>query len=591
MLGRGIKAGIAARRGWTPFRDHTRSLGRGGATFGTVLVALRIDSDKTEKVVRHLRTMGGVLVGAAALGTLIMVVGLAVLLIVVFGGHAGHTVGIQVAAGGCIFLAAVLVPGVAATSAVVAAVRSFRQAAALEVLRAQKLLDGTLDRQALELQLGRERAERTITRAVGSGALVTTTGAMGAPRAIDPSLSPRLAPTPTPALSGGASPPTPRVVVPEAAYSPRVAPASLGLAPTSLATPSIRPGVLAPEVPDGSAPSARTGGPGAGEPISIRPPPGPAAMPDTRSPGLVPMSPLAGPMSPVAAPARPQVPEVVALDLSGRTFKSTWVVERRLASGGMGAVYLAHHARTGRRYALKSLLPSAQLSEAAITRFEREARAATAIGHAGIAAVHDFDVTPEGLHYFVMDLLEGESLESRLARVGRLPWPDAKRVVLDVADALAAAHRAGVLHRDVKPSNVFMAQGPGGHERAMLVDFGLAKPIRPGHGESVTRTGAIVGTAHYMSPEQARSEPVDERTDVYGLGATLYEMIAGVPPFLGASPFAVMAMLLEEQAVAPSQLTPGTPPAVDALVLRAIAKAPDARFPNVPALRAAVQAA
>src|SRR5207342_1388639 len=123
--------------------------------------------------------------------------------------------------------------------------------------------------------------------------------------------------------------------------------------------------------------------------------------------------------------------------------------------------------------------------------------------------------------------------------VGRLPWPEARRVTLEIADALAAAHRAGVLHRDVKPSNVFMATREGQAELAMLVDFGLAKPIVPGHGQAVTRTGAIVGTAHYMSPEQARSEAVDERTDVYGLGATLYEMVAGVPPFLGASPFAV----------------------------------------------------
>jgi serine/threonine-protein kinase len=187
-----------------------------------------------------------------------------------------------------------------------------------------------------------------------------------------------------------------------------------------------------------------------------------------------------------------------------------------------------------------------------------------------------------------MDLLVGESLESRLARVGRLPWPEARGVAIDVAEALAAAHRAGVLHRDVKPSNVFMATREGAAERAMLVDFGLAKPIVPGKGESVTRTGAIVGTAHYMSPEQARSEPVDERTDVYGLGATLYEMVAGVPPFLGASPFAVMAMLLQEQAVAPSSLAGNVPPAADALILRALAKAPGDRWPSIPAMQAAL---
>jgi serine/threonine-protein kinase len=279
-----------------------------------------------------------------------------------------------------------------------------------------------------------------------------------------------------------------------------------------------------------------------------------------------------------------------ALELVGRTLKGTWDVERRLASGGMGTVYVARHTRTGRRYALKTVLPSAQLSPDAIARFEREARAATAIGHAGIAAVHDFDRTSEGVHYLVMDLLVGESLESRLARVGRLPWPEARRVALEVGDALAAAHRASVLHRDVKPSNVFMASREGAAERAMLVDFGLAKPITPGRGDAVTRTGAIVGTAHYMAPEQARSEPVDERTDVYGLGATIYEMVAGVPPFLGASPIAVLAMLLEQSPIAPSVLASNVPPAVDALVLRALAKPPPDRFPDVPAMMRAIEA-
>jgi serine/threonine-protein kinase len=232
---------------------------------------------------------------------------------------------------------------------------------------------------------------------------------------------------------------------------------------------------------------------------------------------------------------------------------------------------------------LKTLLPDEQLSKNAIARFEREARAASAVGHAGIVAIHDFDQTDDGLHYLVMDLLEGESLETRLARVGRLAWPDAKRMALELGDALAAAHRAGILHRDLKPSNVFLHAMQGAPERAILVDFGLAKPIRGGDNHFVTRTGAIVGTAHYMAPEQARGEGVDERTDVYGFGALLYEMVAGVPPFLGASPFAVMAMLLAEQPVAPAQLATDLPREVDAAVLRMLAKAPGDRYPSIEA--------
>ena len=173
--------------------------------------------------------------------------------------------------------------------------------------------------------------------------------------------------------------------------------------------------------------------------------------------------------SPSPESLRPPSPDVH--DLTGVTIRQTWIVERCLATGGMGAVYAARHARTGRRYALKTLLPDEQLSKNAIARFEREARAASAIGHAGIAAVHEFDQTEDGLYYLVMDLLDGETLETRLARVGRLAWPEAKRIALEVGDALAAAHRAGILHRDLKPSNVFLRAMEGTPERAMLVDF------------------------------------------------------------------------------------------------------------------------
>ncbi len=485
-----------------------------------------MDLEKVGEIARGSRVNGGVFIGAAGLAALLGVVGLAITLIAVFA-QTERSLALQVTAGACLFFVGVLLPWAGGISAVVLSVRAFQRASAYEALASAVLRDGTLDRGALEARLGREGCERTISRGMARGAITS--------------------PDATPI-----GPPSPRVVIPESAYTPRLAESTLGLAATSLATPSVRPPAMTP-----------------------------SGVPDTRTPGVPARSPT----------AHANIPDVVVLDLTGRVLKDTWDIERRLASGGMGTVYVARHTRTGRRYALKTLLPGAQLSESAIARFEREARAATAIGHSGIAAVHDFDVTSEGLHYLVMDLLVGESLEARLARVGRLPWPEARRVALEITDALGAAHRAGVLHRDVKPSNVFMASREGSAERAMLVDFGLAKPIEPGHGNSVTRTGAIVGTAHYMAPEQARSEAVDARTDIYGLGATLYEMLAGVPPFLGASPFAVMAMLLDEKPIAPSALSPNVPSAVDALVLRALAKSPADRFQDVSQLRAALESA
>jgi serine/threonine-protein kinase len=286
-------------------------------------------------------------------------------------------------------------------------------------------------------------------------------------------------------------------------------------------------------------------------------------------------SPIAGALSPERNTAE---------QLVGRTLKQTWFVEGLLAAGGMGCVYTARHVRTGKRYAVKTLLPDERISIESLHRFEREARTASSLGHAGIVQVHDFDLDGDP-RFLVMDLLEGETLEQRLARVGRLGWQDARRIVLEVADALAAAHHAGVLHRDLKPSNVFLARKEGLGERAVLLDFGLTKPIREGASVWVTRTGAIVGTAHYMSPEQARGERnLDQRADVYGLGALLYEMVAGIPPFLGATPFAVLTSLLTEAPVPPSHLMQGIPPALDALVLRALAKQPHERPQDVPAM-------
>ena len=274
----------------------------------------------------------------------------------------------------------------------------------------------------------------------------------------------------------------------------------------------------------------------------------------------------------------------------GTVLHGTYRIEGRVGAGGMGMVYRALHLRTGRRYAIKTLLPDARLLPDALRRFEREATAASALGHPNIIGVHDFNVTPEGVSYLVMDLLEGETLEHRLSRVGSLPWPDAQRVALELGAGLAVAHEHGLLHRDVKPANVFLAHA-GGSERAVLLDFGLVKQAGDAAISRITVTGAAVGTPMYMSPEQARGDAVDARSDVYGLAAVLFEMVTGAPPFLDRTLASVYARLLTTPAPSASSVADHPLPAeLDPVLARALAKSPDERFADVRALLAAIGA-
>jgi tRNA A-37 threonylcarbamoyl transferase component Bud32 len=273
----------------------------------------------------------------------------------------------------------------------------------------------------------------------------------------------------------------------------------------------------------------------------------------------------------------------------GTVLHGTYRIEAQLGAGGMGMVFRARHLRTGRLYAIKTLLPDARFLPDARARFEREATAASAIGHPNIIGVHDFNETPDGTHYIVMDLLEGETLEQRLSRVGSLSWPDAQRVILEVGAGLAAAHERGLLHRDVKPANVFLARA-GEVERAVLVDFGLVKPIEEAPVARITATGAAVGTPLYMSPEQARGEPIDARSDLYALGAVLFEMVTGAPPFLDRTLANVYARLLKEDAPPASSVADrAIPKELDAALARVLAKSRDARFSTVRELLGVLQ--
>ena len=262
---------------------------------------------------------------------------------------------------------------------------------------------------------------------------------------------------------------------------------------------------------------------------------------------------------------------------------------RRLGAGGIGAVYAATHVRTGRAYAVKVLLPDAADDATSAARFRREAEALAAVGHAGIVAVHDFDVTEDGVAYLVMDKLEGEDLDGRLSR-GPLSLAATLDLLHQVGSALTTAHDAGILHRDLKPSNVFLARRPGMPERAVLLDFGLAKLMEGEHAK-LTATGATMGTPMYMSPEQAQGLHVDRRTDVYALGAVLFECLTGRPPFDGPHVTAILAKVLTAPPPRLRDWNPELPRALDDVIVRALAKDPSERPASVPALVAAVSEA
>jgi tRNA A-37 threonylcarbamoyl transferase component Bud32 len=257
---------------------------------------------------------------------------------------------------------------------------------------------------------------------------------------------------------------------------------------------------------------------------------------------------------------------------------------RALGQGGMGAVYLAEHALLGRRAAVKVLLPALSQNPEMVTRFFNEARAATAIADPGIVQIYDFGYHTDGSAFIVMELLEGEPLDKRLERMGRLPAVDALRIARQIATTLAAAHARGIVHRDLKPENVYLVRDNevAGGERVRVLDFGIAKLTGDQHATSKTQTGAIMGTPLYMSPEQCRGAgEVDHRSDIYALGCMLYHLLLGRPPFVGEGLGEILAMQLYETATPPSVVLPFLGGALDGLVMRCLAKSPGDRFADM----------
>jgi serine/threonine-protein kinase len=248
-------------------------------------------------------------------------------------------------------------------------------------------------------------------------------------------------------------------------------------------------------------------------------------------------------------------------------------IVRKIGEGGMGAVYEAQHTLIGRRAAIKVLLPELSSNREVVDRFFNEARATTSISDPGIVQVFDFGVHTDNSAYIVMEFLEGEPLDSRMKRLGRLAPFDALRITRQCAGSLASAHARGIVHRDLKPENIFLVkdQEAQGGERPKILDFGIAK-LNASESRTKTRTGTMMGTPIYMSPEQCRGAgSVDQRSDIYSLGCVLYHMLTGRPPFDSEGMGELIVMHMQQPPTPPSELVQGIA-VVDELVLKTLAK-------------------
>ncbi len=277
-------------------------------------------------------------------------------------------------------------------------------------------------------------------------------------------------------------------------------------------------------------------------------------------------------------------------DLVGQLVGERYQVERRLGEGGMGEVYLARHVLMGRPCALKVMSPNLSKDPDAIGRFNREATNASRISHPNVCAIYDFGLTPDGLVYLAMEYVEGRTLSALLDESGPMPVARATALVSQCAEGLEAAHDLGIVHRDLKPDNIMVVPGRD-RETAKLVDFGIAKAVEGEPGQRVTKTGFVVGTPEYMSPEQLAGDPVDGRCDQYSLALVYYRLITGRLPFEGTS---VQETLVKRLTEPPRPLALARPDAkfpagLQGVMDQALARQPAKRFSSVRAFTRALE--
>src|ERR1700726_947909 len=267
-------------------------------------------------------------------------------------------------------------------------------------------------------------------------------------------------------------------------------------------------------------------------------------------------------------------------------------IVRKVGGGGMGVVYEAEDSKLGRRVALKFLPIESDRNATSLERFLREARAASALNHPGICTIHAIE-EHDGRTFIAMELLEGQSLD-RMLTSASLPIPRVLEMGVQLADALDAAHKKGIVHRDIKPANIFVTD----RGIVKILDFGLAKLLQDEQetlgGDTIgdtaqhllTSPGTAVGTIAYMSPEQARGEELDARSDLFSLGAVLYQMVTGKHPFPGSTSAVIFDNILHNAPVAPVSLTPGIPADLERILNKALEKDRDLRYQVAAELRA-----
>ena len=266
-------------------------------------------------------------------------------------------------------------------------------------------------------------------------------------------------------------------------------------------------------------------------------------------------------------------------DIIGSIIADRYHVIRKLGEGGMGQVYLAEHVKMGRMSAIKVMTPSLVHDADAVGRFNREAANASKINHPNIAAIYDFGETSDGLIYLAMEFVEGESLTKLCEALGALPAPRAAEIARQVASALEAAHERGIVHRDLKPDNIMISRGRDGADLVKVVDFGIAKAAE-GAGQKVTRTGLVVGTPEYMSPEQLTGDTLDGRSDLYALALVTFNMLTGMLPFTGQTTQEALLKRLTERPLSLAEARPDLfwPPALQTVLDRALSRLASDRY-------------
>jgi serine/threonine-protein kinase len=266
-------------------------------------------------------------------------------------------------------------------------------------------------------------------------------------------------------------------------------------------------------------------------------------------------------------------------DLMGTVVADRYHILKKLGEGGMGQVYLAEHVKMGRKSALKVMNPGMNQDADAIARFNREASNASRLNHPNICAIYDFGETPDGLIYLAMEFIEGTSLTSLVEKSGALPPARAAAIIHQSADALQVAHDAGIVHRDLKPDNIMIAKNRDGSDLAKVVDFGIAK-AHSSDAQKVTKTGMVVGTPEYMSPEQLSGDKLDGRSDIYSLALVAFNCLTGKLPFPAESAQEAMIARLIEQPKTLAEMKPDVawPAEVQAVLDKALARDANERY-------------